>query len=78
MNGTCPSAAKSVLRPWQIPVCMIGVADAHFVLQGLPDGADLPHDVHLGEDIRFWQVASHLVLETIAQQKVMPGLVGRR
>ncbi len=63
------------MAPWQVPACTFDIGDGYELLQSLPVEADLPHDVRLGDDCRFWQIVIHLVLETIAQQKVLPALV---
>ena len=63
------------MRPWQIPACSVPLADAVALFQRLPDATDLPPDVRLGEEIGFWQTVTHLALETLAQQKVLPSLV---
>ena len=67
--------ATPVLLPWQMPCRTLAPADALFLLLNLPSANDLPHDVRLGDDLLFWQVAARLALETLAQQKVHPALV---
>ena len=66
---------KPTLHPWQIPAIQLTPADAFYVLDAIPAAEDLPPQLRLGDDLRFWQVAARLVLETIAQQKCRPDLV---
>ncbi len=67
--------AAPILLPWQMPCQNLAPADALFLLLNLPAANDLPHDVRLGDDLIFWQVAARLALETLAQQKLHPALV---
>ena len=66
---------KMVLRPWRIPALELEPAEAFYVLLNLPARDDLPHDIHLGDDLIFWQTAARLGLEALAQQKVQPALI---
>ncbi len=68
-------AGDPLLAPWQIPACALDPVGALSILQSLPGDAELTPDLRVGEEVRFWQTASRLVLELIAQQKVLPGLV---
>jgi SNF2 family DNA or RNA helicase len=68
-------AGDPVLAPWQMPGCAPDLTSAFFTLQSLPEDADLPPAIRIGEDVRFWQAASYFVLELLAQQKVLPALV---
>ncbi len=68
-------AGDLMLALWQIPACATDLVATLSILQSLPGDADLTPDLRVGEEVRFWQTASHLVLELIAQQKVLPGLV---
>jgi SNF2 family DNA or RNA helicase len=63
-----------MLAPWRIPACATDLAATLSILQTLPGDVDLTPDIRISEEVRFWQITSHLVLELIAQQKVLPGL----
>jgi SNF2 family DNA or RNA helicase len=67
-------AGEPVLAAWRIPACAASPADALELLQQL-SGDTLPAHVHVGDDLRYWQVVFHLALETLAQQKVLPSLL---
>jgi len=63
------------LRLWEIDGLWLPQAEALAVLTALPPAGDCPPAVRLGDDARYWQAASRLALEALAQQKVLPGLV---
>ena len=63
------------LSAWQVNGLWLAPGEALTVLMNLPDGQDLPAHVRLGDDCRYWEVATNLVLEVLAQQKVLPTLV---
>ena len=70
-----PSGADDLLlAPWQMPAWTTDLVGTLSILQSLPNRADLTPDIRISEEVSFWQTASHLVLELIAQQKVLPGL----
>ncbi len=68
-------AGEITLAPWQMPAGATGLVDAFTIFQTLPRDTELPPDMRVSEEVRFWQTVSHLVLELIAQQKELPGLV---
>jgi SNF2 family DNA or RNA helicase len=66
--------AAPTLAPWQVTGIRLPAADALTVLASLPRPADAPTGLALGADSRYWQTVANLVLETVAQQKVIPVL----
>jgi len=64
-----------ILRAWRIPALKLTPADALYAFLNLPVPEDLPHDLHLGDDLIFWQTAARLGLEALARQKVQPALI---
>ena len=62
------------LRPWLVSGTWLDPADAALLLARLPGTKDLPHGLALGADVWFWQMVTNLVLETLAQQKLLPVL----
>ena len=60
---------------WSIQGRALPLADAVLALLRLPAHDSLPADLQLGDDVRYWRSAAYLVLETLAQQKVLPSLV---
>lgn len=69
------STGEPDLAAWQIPGCAADQVNALYIFECLPDEAELPTTVRIGDDFRFWQAAVHFVLELMAQQKVLPALV---
>ncbi len=67
-------ARSPTLAAWQIPGLWLTPATALALLMKLPSAQDLPHHLRLGDDCRYWAVATNLVLESLAQQKVLPTL----
>jgi SNF2 family DNA or RNA helicase len=62
------------LVPWSVQVDQLPPLMAYQVLTQLPALSELPPNVRLGDDLLFWQTALHLVLEMLAQQKILPTL----
>lgn len=62
------------LTPWLIASDRLPPLAAYEVLTKLPTLSELPPHVRLGDDLQFWTTALHLVLEALAQQKVLPTL----
>ena len=62
------------LLPWIVAGVWLSPADAFFALTHLPSPESLPRDLVLGADVRFWQSVTNLILETMAQQKLLPVL----
>lgn len=66
--------AGSELTPWLVNGLWLTPAEAFSILTGLPGQEDLPSSLALGSDVRYWQTVVNLVLETLAQQKLLPTL----
>ncbi len=62
------------LRRWQVEGLLLPPAAAVAVLLALPSDADLPPSLRVADDARYWATATSLVLEAIAQQKLLPAL----
>lgn len=61
--------------PWRLVGLWLSPVEAFALLAGLPGPDDLPPGLALGNDVRYWQTVTGLVLETLAQQKLLPFLV---
>lgn len=62
------------LVPWQINGLSLPPQAGVTLLANLPAAENLPPGLVLGTDWSYWQVATDLVLETLAAQKVLPTL----
>lgn len=68
-GGTAPN-----LAPWFVVGLGLAPLAAFQFLSGLFRFNNPPPTLALGADFRYWRTASALVLETLAQQKMAPGL----
>ena len=62
------------LGTWAISGDRFTPIEAFPILSKLPLPAELPPNVRLGADLHFWATALNLVLEVLAQQKLLPTL----
>jgi SNF2 family DNA or RNA helicase len=62
------------LKPWVVSGVWLKPIEALELLTHLPGLDSLPPKLALGADTWYWQMVSNLVLETLAQQKVLPAL----
>jgi superfamily II DNA or RNA helicase len=62
------------LRAWNIPGLQLAPAEAVSVLTEWLEADRIPPDVRLGDSLRYWQRAAQLALETLARQRLIPGL----
>ncbi len=69
LNGDSPA-----LNPWLVAGVWLAPREAFTILTRLPAPDDLPSNMALGTELRYWQQAANLVLETLAQQKFLPVL----
>jgi hypothetical protein len=60
------------LAPWQITGIALSPRQGFTFLTRLPDRENLPPGLVLGLDGQYWQMVCSLVLETLAQQKILP------
>ncbi|MFN8488629.1 MAG: DEAD/DEAH box helicase [Caldilineaceae bacterium] len=67
--------AAPTLAAWQITGVALAPTTALQVLLNLPSAQDLPATVRLGDDVRYWEIVTGLVLEVLAQQKMLPTLI---
>ena len=67
--------AAPTLAAWQITGLTLEPAAALQVLLNLPSAQDLPAQVRVADDARYWELGTSLVLEVLAQQKLLPTLV---
>ncbi|MDH3674735.1 MAG: DEAD/DEAH box helicase, partial [Anaerolineae bacterium] len=65
-------ADEPALRPWVVGGAWLSPIDAFYLLTALPGPEDLPPKLVIGADVRFWLIVTGLVLETLAQQKLLP------
>src|SRR5215207_3193101 len=65
---------KPALRTWEIAGLRFTPAEAVEVLVGLMEEEPAPSGIRVGDSLRYWQRAAQLVLEALAQQKLLPGL----
>jgi SNF2 family DNA or RNA helicase len=63
------------LAPWLVQGFSVPAPAAFTVLAHLPSPEETPAGLAIGADSRFWHIVTGLVLETLAQQKVVPVLV---
>jgi SNF2 family DNA or RNA helicase len=68
-DGTAPS-----LTPWLVAGTWLSPIDAFHLLVNLPTSENLPPHLALGSEVGYWQIVTNLVLETLAQQKLLPVL----
>jgi SNF2 family DNA or RNA helicase len=62
------------LKQWVAAGAWLAPIDAFYLLTSLPAPDDLPPHLVLGDDVCYWQMVTGLVLETLAQQKLLPVL----
>lgn len=62
------------LAPWRITGAIATPLAGFTLLNGLTASELLPPGLALGDDVRFWQTAANLVLETLARHKLLPVL----
>ncbi len=63
------------LAPWEIEGLWLPAGAAFEVLTHLPTPEDMPPGLAVGADSRYWSMVTGLVLEALAQQKLIPVLV---
>ncbi len=66
--------SKVTLDRWQVAGIQFAPVAAVEILTRLPAAFELPSNIHLGDDLRFWEMATLFALEVVAQQKVLPTL----
>ncbi|MCB0121250.1 MAG: hypothetical protein KDE58_03340, partial [Caldilineaceae bacterium] len=85
LNGPQPSPAllhdwtfdgrsKVALARWRIDGLQLAPAAAIELLTQLPAAFELPPNIRIGDDLRFWEMVTLFALEIVAQQKVLPTL----
>jgi SNF2 family DNA or RNA helicase len=62
------------LTPWVVAGAWLKPVEAFHLLTTLAGADDLPAQWVLGSDIRYWQLTTNLILETLAMQKLLPVL----
>ncbi len=60
------------LAPWIITGLALSPLQGFHLLTRLADRESLPPGLTPGQDVLYWQTATNLVLETLAQQKILP------
>ena len=67
--------AEPALAPWQVSGARLPAAEAFYVLSHLPLAEEMPAGLAMGSDTQYWNTVAGLVLEVLAQQKIVPVLV---
>ncbi|MEM7344010.1 MAG: DEAD/DEAH box helicase [Chloroflexota bacterium] len=65
---------RPVLSPWKIKGLSLTPEEGFDLLTHLPSSDDLPVGLSVGADLHYWRSVSDLVLELLAQQKILPTL----
>jgi SNF2 family DNA or RNA helicase len=63
-----------VLARWIVSGVWLRPVDAFYLLNNLSGIDQLPPHLALGLDVYYWQRVTNLILETLAQQKILPTL----
>ncbi len=66
--------SKVTLERWQVESLHATPVAAIEILTRLPASFELPPNIRIGDDLRFWETVTLFALETVAQQKVLPTL----
>ncbi len=74
-NWDTDTTSPQILTSWIIAGLWLSPEAAFDCLSQLPSPNDLPSGLALGQDILYWQRVTNLLLETLAQQKMLPGLI---
>ena len=64
--------SKVTLIRWRVPGLQLSPVDGIEILTHLPANFELPPNVRLGDDLRFWEMVTLFALEVVAQQKILP------
>jgi hypothetical protein len=64
----------ATLAPWQVTGAIAAPLAGFILLNRLSAAESLPPGLALGDDTRYWQHATNLVLETLARHKLLPVL----
>jgi SNF2 family DNA or RNA helicase len=67
--------AEPALAAWQVAGCLLPAEHALRWLVHLPEREQLPPDLALGADVRFWRLAARFALSLLARQRFVPNLV---
>jgi SNF2 family DNA or RNA helicase len=73
-NWEIDDDSSPTLAAWVVAGTWLSPVDAFYLLTNLPAVQDLPPNLALGSEVRYWQIVTNLVLETLAQQKLLPVL----
>ncbi|MBN1217494.1 MAG: DEAD/DEAH box helicase [Anaerolineae bacterium] len=65
---------QAVLSPWLVAGVWLSAEETFHFLTHLPVNEDVSSHLTLGNEVRYWQTVTNLVLETLAQQKILPVL----
>ena len=65
---------EPALAPWQVSGARLPAAAAFDVLAHLPLAEEMPSGLAVGADTQYWTTVSGLVLEVLAEQKIVPVL----
>ncbi len=76
VSESVPSRDEApTLSPWRVRGLSLGPLTALGWLVGQPsEVGSMPEAIRLGEDVRYWVVASRLALEILARQRFLPDL----
>lgn len=73
-DWTFDGRSKVALARWKIEGLQFSPTVAVELLTRLPATFELPPNIRLGDDLRYWETATLFALEALAQQKVLPTL----
>ncbi len=62
------------LKQWVVSGAWLKPIYAFYLLTNLPSPETLPPNLVMGADLHYWRMVTSLILETLAQQKVLPVL----
>ena len=79
VSESVPSRDEApTLSPWRVRGLSLAPLAALAWLVGQPSEVEsMPEGIRLGEDVRYWAVASRLALEILARQRFLPDLETR-
>jgi SNF2 family DNA or RNA helicase len=66
--------SKVTLAQWKIDGLQLPPTAAVEILTRLPAAFELPPNLRIGDDLRYWETVTRFALEVVAQQKVLPTL----
>ncbi|MCS4542455.1 MAG: DEAD/DEAH box helicase [Euryarchaeota archaeon] len=73
------SGAKLKLAPWKIRCIELPMYETLQLLVRVPEkSTELPAEVSLGADLKFWSATAKFALELLARQRFLPSVIDRK